>query len=587
MRITKVTYHRFKKYRDTEISIESGVSLLAGGNSSGKTSILQGLAVWEFCRTVLETERGKKSLCTGHSNQGVGLGYEDFSALNVPSLKHLWTNLRTQKDDESDGYTLWIQVDWLSDSDEARHLRIGLSLVNDRLFIRTQSSNVLGEEEIPRIAYVPSFAGISAKESRYTPAMIRRFMGQGLPGAVLRNVILDLYLDNERKRAVERQETGSSKLKSSFLRSLRQNDPYEQLQSLLQSVFSYGIKAKEFSDIYHTYITIQTYKGEIRKGRFQRVRNYSPRDLMVEGSGFLQWLTVLSLTLNPSINMVLLDEPDAHLHPALQEELLRELREVTERLNKQVIYSTHSSELIKHEDYTRILDANRTSPKYLGNRDQKIPLLAGIGSEYTPRLVDVEKHKRILFVENESDEVFLRILSDILEVPLPKTYVIWPWASGHKERKYVHLELKKMIPELVSLSLVDRDFQTINSTGLDLKDKSYGADAGGFLTRKWRRRHIECYLLHPDAIARASGCTPQNVIDHIASRHALDISGRIVDQSEPELLLQANGKDILEEHPQSIKAIFGSGKFDIAKAMIKGEVPLDIRKLIDEIRAVL
>lgn len=447
-----------------------------------------------------------------------------------------------------------------------------------RLFIRTQKSNVPDDEKIPRIAYVPSFAGILAKEPRYTPAMIRRFMGEGLPGAVLRNILLDLHLKNEQKRIEEKRKTGSQKLKRSFLRQLRENDPYERLQSLLQSVFSYGIRVQDFSDIYHTHITVHTYKGEIRKGRFQRIINYSPRDLMVEGSGFLQWLTVLSLTLNPSINMVLLDEPDAHLHPALQDELLRELRDISINISKQVLYSTHSSELIKHEDYARIIDANRSSPKYLKNRNQKIPLLIGIGSEYTPRLADVERYKRILFVENESDENFLRILARILATPLPESYVVWPWASGHKERKYVHLELRKIIPDLVSLSLVDRDFQTINSTSQDLQDKSYADDQQhGFLSRKWRRRHIEGYLLNASAIARAADCDRKQIIKHIADIHALDISNEITDQSEPELLLQANGKDILEEHENSLKDKFHISKFDIAKSMENNEIPEDIK----------
>ena len=461
MRITKVTYHRFKKYRDIEITLHDGVSLMAGGNSSGKTSILQGLAIWEFCRTVLETERGRPSICAGSSNQGVGIGDDEFSPVTVPSLKHLWTNLKTQKIDEADGYTLWIQVDWMDDDSIEKHIRIGLSLVNDRLFIRTLSSNVTVQERVPRIAYIPPFAGISSKEPRYTPAMIRRFIGEGLPGAVLRNVLLDHYIANERKREEERKKTGIKRLRSSFLKKLRKSDPYERLTKLLNTVFSYGLRVKEFSDIYHTHITVEAFKGEIRSGRFQRLNNYTPRDLMVEGSGFLQWLTVLALTLDPEITMVLLDEPDAHLHPALQEELLRELREIAEQFSKQVLYSTHSAELIKCEEHSRILNANKKRPCYLNTRDQKISLLAGIGSEYTPRFADIERHKRILFVENESDANILRKAATKSGQPLSDTFVVWPWASGHKERKYVHLELRKLFPTLVSISLVDRDSMSL------------------------------------------------------------------------------------------------------------------------------
>jgi predicted ATPase len=586
MRVNRVKFHRFKKYRDTEIPIHKGVSLLAGGNNSGKSTILQGLAVWEFCRTILETERGVMSLYSGHTNQGIGLGQDEFAPVNVPSLKHLWTNLRTQRIDESDGYTLWIEVEWINDEENKRHLRMGMSLVNDRLFIKKLKSDVPEGENIPRMAYVPSFAGITAKEPRCTPAIMRRYIGQGLPGAVLRNLLLNLKLANEEKRAKERKQTGKRRLKSSFLRSLRRGDPFEILQILLRSVFSYGIRVKEFSEVYHTHITVLSYRGEMRKKRFQRLKDYNPRDLMVEGSGFLQWLTVLSLTLNPEISLVLLDEPDAHLHPALQEELLRELRDIAEKFNKQVIYSTHSAELIRHENHGHIIDVNRLNPKYLNTREQKIPLLAGIGSVYTPRLSDIQKHHRILFVENESDARLLRKFASILHKQLPDSFVVWPWASGHKERKYLHLELRKLIPDLMSISLVDRDFEAINTTSNDLDDKVYHDDVdNGFITRKLRRRHIEGYLLHPDAIARAAGKEPEEIESQISHKHALDISGRVVDQSEPESLLQANAKDILEEHEESVLHVYGVNKYDIVESMREDEVPKDIRIIVSEICA--
>ena len=50
------------------------------------------------------------SICAGSRNQGVGLGDDEFSPVTVPSLKHLWTNLKTQKIDEADGYTLHLDA---------------------------------------------------------------------------------------------------------------------------------------------------------------------------------------------------------------------------------------------------------------------------------------------------------------------------------------------------------------------------------------------------------------------------------------------------------------------------------------------
>jgi hypothetical protein len=575
--IKKATFHRFKKFRDVEIQLNPGVSLLAGGNNSGKTSILQGLAIWEFCRTVLEIERGRKSLCIGGQRQGVGIGDDNFTPINVPSLKHLWTNLRTQKETENDGYTLWLQIDWTYQTND-RYLKIGLSLVNDRLFIKDLDTNLIENEPIPRLAYVPPFAGIVSKEPRHTKAAIRAYIGQGLAGAVLRNIILDLYNDNRKRRLDENITKGGAKLER-----LRNEDPYERLKLLLQKVFYYGLRIGEFNELYHTSISINAFRGEINNNRFQRLKDYSPRDLMVEGSGFLQWLTVLSLALDPDINLVLLDEPDAHLHPSLQEVLLSELNKLATNFNKQILYSTHSPELIKYQSHDCIIDTNDSHPKYLNTPEQKVALLAGIGAMYTPRLADVEKKKKVLFVENQSDYEIISKWANMLGRSFPMSFVCWPWASTHKERKYLFIEMKKLWPELVVLSLVDRDIEPLNTVDNNLIDKSYSHSQDGFFARKWRRRHIESYLLHPDAIARKANIFPEIIIQYIREHFALDISGRYIAQTEPEPFLQADAKSIL----RSIQAQFKISKYEIAEEIKKKEIPEDVNKIVDYIHSLL
>lgn len=57
----------------------TGVTFLAGPNNAGKSSLLQALAIWEFCRTVLEIERGKESLLPGYNGQGLGMADDEFS----------------------------------------------------------------------------------------------------------------------------------------------------------------------------------------------------------------------------------------------------------------------------------------------------------------------------------------------------------------------------------------------------------------------------------------------------------------------------------------------------------------------------
>ena len=78
--IESVKLTRFKRFTDSSFALHPvGISFLAGGNNSGKSTLLQSIAVWEFCRLVLENERGRESLNAGYGGQGLGLSDDEFS----------------------------------------------------------------------------------------------------------------------------------------------------------------------------------------------------------------------------------------------------------------------------------------------------------------------------------------------------------------------------------------------------------------------------------------------------------------------------------------------------------------------------
>lgn len=206
--ITKLTFHRFKQFKDQKFELQPiGITLIAGGNNSGKSSILHGLAVWQFCKTAIEMERGLEifNAPAVGSRQGLGLGDDEFSPVNVPSLNHLWTNLKSRKETEPDGYTLKIGCEWDSNNGP-RRLEFGLALANDRLFVKVTDSNLQKDDQIPRVAYLPPFAGITDREMRLPGAIRRRRIGEGLAGAVLRNLLLDMYEQNTAERMRLRAE---------------------------------------------------------------------------------------------------------------------------------------------------------------------------------------------------------------------------------------------------------------------------------------------------------------------------------------------------------------------------------------------
>jgi predicted ATPase len=580
--ITRVSFHRFKQFSDQSFELHPGISLLGGGNNSGKSSILHGLAVWEFCRTAIEMERGVRAFLPGKAGQGRGLGDDEFSPINVPSLKHLWTNLKPQKHTEADGYTLKIRCEWLRDEAQ-RHLEFGLALSNDRLFVKTTDSNLEAEDPIPQFAYLPPFAGITAREMRITGAIRRRRIGEGLAGAVLRNILLDMETRNLEERRELRGER--SKISDADLRNLRATDPWELLQQNLRSTFSAELDIAPFQEEYHSYVQIQVVKGTVDGYKIKRHQGYNKRDLMVEGSGFLQWLSVFALATDPNVNVLLLDEPDAHLHSSLQEQLLENLLEVVANSKKQVLVATHSTELLRNAVPSDILHirGGGKGGKYLQEEAQKVGLLAGLGSDYAPRIDQAKRTKRILFVEGRTDIPILKELAQTLGSDWPATWTEWRTTTTQKERRQLYLALKEEIPDLVALSLRDRDDEPAETVKEDLVDNTATADEG-FQPRRWRRRYIESYLIWPSAIAAATGLPEEDVRQGLTDNHGISVGANFTDSNPPQALLDVRAKQILKEGGSTpILGQFDAGPLDVAKHLEADAVCDDIKTFLDDV----
>ena len=205
--INCVELTRFKKYQKKTFYLHpTGVTLLVGGNNAGKSTLIQALSVWEFCKMILLHEKGREVFNSDNIGKGEGFGMsaEEFMPVAVPSLNHLWTNLKTQPSpqekkegqDQFPGYIMRIKCTWDYKDQIEKSLEIGLSLVNDRLFIRVTKSNLLSEDYLPNIVYLPTFAGVLPKENKATLAERRAFLGRGMAGSIIRNMIYDLYIED-------------------------------------------------------------------------------------------------------------------------------------------------------------------------------------------------------------------------------------------------------------------------------------------------------------------------------------------------------------------------------------------------------
>lgn len=581
--ISKVTVQNFKRFKNaTSFELKpEGITFLAGGNNSGKSTLLQALAVWEFSRVAVLQQRGPAALLTGGAGQGVGVSAEEFSPISVPDLKHLWNNLKLRTVHDRDNYTLRIRCDWnVGDPAQPKHLEFALALGNDRLYIKRHASNLAAADAVPQLAYLPPFAGMTAREEKMSLPVRKRWVGRGLAGAVLRNLIYELCQQNGRER--ERlKANGVGRISDTDLANLRKTDAWERLGQTLEEVFKMGLTVEQFNELYQTALRVYSWEGTLTNKRFVRKRGAANKDLMVEGSGFLQWLSVYALAVSPEINVLLLDEPDAHLHPSLQGYLVHKLNQLARENRKQVLLATHSTTILSEQKLERIFRMEERT--YLADERERVALFVGLGSQYAPRLDQLKRTKRLFLHDGPSDLEVLQIFAKKLGLAWPENLVCWKYTKDRAAREILFEELRTEIPGLKCISLQDRDDYPFANTKADLTFDSLPEFSKGLGLRRWRRRNLENHLLHPAAIARACGQPETDVRNFFQNSHGLAIPPNFTDSDCLQTLANTDGKDIVTSNENSVTVKFGINYKQIAEAMETTEIPTDIRTILQQL----
>jgi len=530
--VNLIELKNFKKFEEINVDLnEEGLTLASGVNNSGKTSLLHALAVWEYAKILLANYRGSKSLLEDYNveKKGLGIATESFSPISIPSLKYLW------KDQKTNGsYQLKIKVGWKGSENRNLFLEIAYTLNGNNFAIKKSESNLSASDVIPTIAYLPPFGGMNENESWLSVADRRKLIGKGQAGSVIRNLLLDLHKAHEidiEKHKIE-LFPDKQRLSQSDQNILKEfNTEWRQLKEILSDVFHVNLYVHDFDSQFHNFISVDVLDLVKNPETQDKERNISSkRDLMVEGSGFLQWLSVFALALDKNNDILLLDEPDAHLHSSLQSLLLEKLEKICEKNNKQVLMVSHSSELIKLINYQKVLHVENSKAAYLKNNEEKVLVLEGLGSKYFPLLDSMIEHKKILLVENSSDTRILKSLCEKSGKTWPDNLVEWVTNKKHKERKTLIIELNQKITQetgspIAAYSLRDLDDSNYNTTNIQLFDNGKNEqrdDSGEHVIMKYRtlrRREIENYLIIPDAISRyiCSNCRNPEISKDIDS----------------------------------------------------------------------
>ena len=102
--IIKITTQYFKRFETQEFPLEP-LTLLAGPNNSGKSTLLQAAMVWNLGMQKWWEKKGPGSGSKAKDRPGAPITRQEFTALPLPSMDQLWTDTHTslRKDEGKQG----------------------------------------------------------------------------------------------------------------------------------------------------------------------------------------------------------------------------------------------------------------------------------------------------------------------------------------------------------------------------------------------------------------------------------------------------------------------------------------------------
>ncbi|MFF7606382.1 AAA family ATPase [Streptomyces parvulus] len=237
-----------------------------------------------------------------------------------------------------------------------------------------------------------------------------------------------------------------------------------------------------------------------------------PIDKLSSGEKSLLGLMYFVRRLSASGGVLLLDEPEQHLHPTLQAALFEAMKELAERA--QVIVVSHSPNLISTVPVSGLLEVLPASESranqitQLASQPSRMGLLAELG--LTP--AQVLQADGLLVVEGKTDQQFL---STVFPVEAGRVHILVAGDSG--QVLAAHRTLSDLSLGLPWLCLRDRDLLTDEQ-----RSRLLSAHEN---LHVWEQRAIESHLLSVElvhAVTTSLGKEFSCVDVHGAMRRACD-----------------------------------------------------------------
>lgn len=499
MEISAIKIENFKRIAEIEIPAVP-LTILIGGNNSGKSSLLQAI---HFAVTTLQSA---KSASGKTKSPSTTLGVDQFiykPTNDLVSLHH------GKKMTQHIGPTFNFSFSEAHNPNENKIFKLSLrrgknanisvlcepkSPFFDRASDRTQ----------PLSIFVPGLAGVSLREEKRTDSIVNVGIAQGDSNLYLRNVLL---------------------------RIIQHKEKLDRFHSIIRDIFPELELLSSFDEKTNPYIEIHAYI------------NGQTIPLEMVGTGCLQAIQLVAYVTMYDPALLLLDEPDSHLHPSNQRILASTLARITETSNTKIVLATHSRHMFDTLTYSS--QANvvwlKDGKQQAAQDADDLSILLDLGALDNFELIQTTKGKVVVLTEDDKSprlqkllevngfkkgEYFLQSFKGVGNISAAKAIAEFFLKLGSGKHVLVHRDGDCMLPE-------EKEWLRVRSQN----ELPTGCEF--FITDL---TDIEHYFCQPEHISHVLGISldearslVQKVIDANRSKFAIDFTSKRIDLKQKTL----------------------------------------------------
>ncbi|NTW90140.1 MAG: ATP-binding protein [Candidatus Moranbacteria bacterium] len=553
-RLTKVVIENFKKFSRAEIELGREPTIFVGQNNGGKTTALQAINLWGFLANRWHAERGSSRAT---KRTGLPITRNTIYAAPIGDVRKLWNGARVQ-DQDSQKIKVRITAFGINEDGEWEYGMEGTYQNSELLHARPVDASRCMPREVREIFHLPPLSGVQTNERKLEEAARNQAIGEGRPGEVLRNLLLEVQT--------------------------RFPDAWEELKTGARNLFHVELHDISFNPVTDPFIEV----------------NYTPIspgdshsrivfEIVSSGSGFLQYLLLAAFMYSHNRGAILLlDEPDSHMHTFLQRNMYDWLQDIASKTGAQLIISTHSEILVNSTgSIDQIVTFFGEEPRRFSCSDKRI-LNNALQIVSPLSIVNAEWSGKVLLAEGDTDFRILVAFSEVLDHP------VLPFFRDQSLlfRPFKTREIGAAMKYFTTLqSVVSRELK-----GFCLRDSlliTERTQEPPFQVEYWNRAEIENYMIHPDALLRYY--ETRGIGGLFAQRETAPAS-EYLSQHLPRAVLENpliedigyKGSDFLENFFATLGVPIRKGSYwEIIKYMRVNEVHADVVEMLDKIHVFL